>query len=76
MPTMNIDIFKHPPYTRDKVQPVATRPVARRLSTLTQIDYEDAFRIWTGAAEQRTGEEWARVIFEDAPFATCSSLLV
>jgi hypothetical protein len=59
----------------DKVQQVATPPLARRLSTLARIDYEDAFLIWTGAAEQRNAEEWARVIFEDAPFATRSSLL-
>jgi Protein of unknown function (DUF2867) len=76
MSPTNIDLLKRAPWPRDKVQQIATPPVARRLSTLAHIDYEDAYRIRTGAADQRTGEEWARVIFEDAPFTARGSLLV
>jgi hypothetical protein len=76
MSTPNIDLHKRAPWAGDKVRQVATPPVAHRLSTLAHIDYEDGYRIGTGVAEQRTGEEWARMIFEDAPFTMRSSLLV
>jgi hypothetical protein len=44
-------------------------PAARRLSTLSHVDYEDAFLIDTGPAQDRSPEQWARVILEDAPIA-------
>ena len=70
-----MDIIKHTLWSRDKVQQVATPPAARRLSMLNRIDFEDAYRTWTEAAERLTSEEWARVILEDAPIAARSSLL-
>jgi hypothetical protein len=48
------------------VRQVALPPAARTLSTLSQIDYEDAFLVETGPADGRTGEQWARAILEDA----------
>jgi hypothetical protein len=49
------------------VREVAVPPAARRLSTLSHVDYEDAFLIEIGPAQDRTPEQWARVILEDAP---------
>ncbi|MCW3066086.1 MAG: hypothetical protein JWN32_3258 [Solirubrobacterales bacterium] len=49
------------------VRQVALPPAARTLSTLSHIDYEDAFLVETGSSQSRTGEEWARAILEDAP---------
>jgi hypothetical protein len=49
------------------VREVAVPPAARRLSTLSHVDYEDAFLIELGLAQERTPEQWARVILEDAP---------
>jgi hypothetical protein len=49
------------------VREAAVPPVARRLSTLSHVDYEDAFLIEIGPARDRTPEQWARVILEDAP---------
>ncbi len=40
---------------------------ARALSTLARVDYEDAFLVETGSAQDRTAEQWARAIVEDAP---------
>jgi len=40
---------------------------ARALSTLSRVDYEDAFVVEVGPARERTGEQWARAILEDAP---------
>jgi len=42
-------------------------PAARMLSTLARVGYEDAFLVETGPAQDRTGEQWARAILEDAP---------
>jgi len=53
--------------TADKVRQVAVPPAARALSTLSHVEYEDAFLLETGAAQRRTGEQWARAILEDAP---------
>jgi hypothetical protein len=54
---------------------VALPPAARALSTLSRIDYEDAFVIDTGPAQDRTGEQWARAILEDAPIAVRGALV-
>jgi len=57
------------------VRQVAVPPAARRLSALERIDYEDGFSVATGpAAAERTAEEWARAILEDAPAATRRAL--
>jgi Protein of unknown function (DUF2867) len=53
--------------TPGRVREVAVPPAARRLSTLPRVDYEDAFLIDVGPAPDRTPEQWARVILEDAP---------
>ena len=57
-----------------RVRQVAVPPVARRLSTLPHVDYEDAFLIDIERAEDRTPEQWARVILEDAPITIRSTL--
>jgi hypothetical protein len=49
------------------VRQIAMPPAARALSTLSQVDYEDAFLVETGTTHDRTGEQWARAILEDTP---------
>lgn len=46
---------------------VAVPESARALCALARIDYEDGFAIETGAARNRTPEQWARALLEDAP---------
>ena len=43
---------------------------ARALSELPQADYEDAFVVQLGNAQERTAEQWARAILEEAPANT------
>jgi hypothetical protein len=57
-----------------KVRQVAVPPAARELSTLPAIDYADTFVLETDAARERTAEQWARSVLEDAPAATRKSL--
>jgi hypothetical protein len=57
-----------------RVRQVALPPGARALSTLSHVDYEDAFLVETGPAQDRTGEQWARAILEDAPMSTRKAL--
>lgn len=52
--------------TPGRVRQVAVPPAARTLSTLSHIDYEDAFLVEIGPAQDRTGER-VRAILEDAP---------
>jgi hypothetical protein len=40
----------------------------------SRVDYEDAFLVRTGPAQDRTGEQWARAILEDAPVSTRNAL--
>ncbi|MGH3200370.1 MAG: hypothetical protein ACRDOH_08695 [Streptosporangiaceae bacterium] len=56
------------------VRQVTLPPAARALSTLRQVDYEDAFLVETGQAQDRTAEQWARAILEDAPVSTRNAL--
>jgi hypothetical protein len=56
-------------YSEGKVRQVALPPDARALSTLSRIDYADAFLVETAPHRQRTAEDWTRAIFEDAPDA-------
>ena len=49
------------------VRQIAVPPAARRRSTLPRVDYADAFLLETGAAQDRTGEQWARAILDDLP---------
>jgi hypothetical protein len=47
---------------------------ARARTTLGRLDYTDAFVLAGGAARERTGEDWARAVLEDAPPALRQSL--
>lgn len=60
--------------TTGRVRQVALPPAARALSTLSHVDYEDAFLVEIGSAQDRTGEQWARAILEGAPMITRNSL--
>jgi hypothetical protein len=57
-----------------RVRQVTLPPAARALSTLSHVDYEDAFLVETGPAQDRTGEQWARAILEGAPESTRHAL--
>jgi Protein of unknown function (DUF2867) len=57
-----------------RVRRVTLPPAARALSTLAHVDYEDAFLVETGPAQERTGEQWARAILENAPMSTRNAL--
>ena len=59
--------------TLGTVRQIALPPDARALSTLSRIDYEDAFLVEIGPSE-RTGEQWARAILEGAPSVLRSRL--
>jgi hypothetical protein len=56
------------------VRRIAVPPTARTLSTLSRIDYADAFLVETGPLQDRTGEQWARAILEAAPISMRRSL--
>jgi len=62
-------------FASGRVRQVAVAPAARTLSTLSQVDYEDAFLVETGLAQERTAEEWARVVLEGAPAGMRRGLL-
>ena len=51
--------------TSNAVRQIALPPDARALSTLSRIDYEDAFAVTAEA--QHTAEEWMRAVLYDAP---------
>src|ERR1700686_3814812 len=57
------------------VRQIAVPPSARALCTLSRIDYEDAFLVQIGSAQDRTPEQWARAVLEDSPAALRSALL-
>ena len=58
-----------------KVRQVKLPAAARALGTLPRLDYSDAFVVDTGpAAQDRTAEEWARTILEEAWPATRTGL--
>jgi hypothetical protein len=58
----------------DGVREVDLPPDARVLTTLSRVDYTDAFRLEGAQAQARTGEEWIRALLEDAPAATRTKL--
>ena len=58
------------------VRQVAVPPAARALSTLSRIDYADAFVVQTGPGHHRTPEEWARAILEGGPRTVQTKLLL
>ncbi len=53
---------------------IAVPPAARALSTLPHIDHADSFVVETDSAHDRTPEQWARAILEDAPIVTRKKL--
>lgn len=57
-----------------RARQIAVPADARALSTLSRVDYEDAFLVETGLARERTGEQWARAMLEGAPAATRRAL--
>jgi hypothetical protein len=57
------------------VQQVTVPAQARALSTLPQIDYEDAFLVDVGPTQCQTAEQWARQVLEFAPASERRSLL-
>jgi hypothetical protein len=51
------------------VAQLALPPAARTLSTLTRLDYTDAFLVEVTPDQEHTGEQWARATLEGAPSA-------
>lgn len=58
-----------------EVREVAVPAASRALCTLTRVDHEDAFIVEIGPARDRTAEQWARAILEEAPISMRSALL-
>jgi hypothetical protein len=73
---VELGLLRRAPAQPGAVREVIVPPSARRLSTLSRIDYGDAFLLRASSAHGRTGEQWARAILEDAPIATRSALLL
>jgi hypothetical protein len=59
----------------DEVRQIEVPPAARALSTLSRIDYADAFLVESERVQERTAEEWARAILENAPAKVRAMLL-
>lgn len=57
-----------------RVRPTVLPAATRELSTLAHIDYQDAFLVETGLAQDRTAEQWAREVLEGAPVSTRRAL--
>jgi Protein of unknown function (DUF2867) len=56
------------------VREIAIPASARALSTLPRVDYTDAFVMEAEKALDRTAEQWARAMMDNAPAATRSAL--
>jgi hypothetical protein len=52
---------------RSGVRQVPVPRAARELSTLSHIDYADAYTVALEGAHDRSAEQWARAIFDDMP---------
>lgn len=57
-----------------RVHQVTLPAKARELTTLSRVDYEDAFLADTGRHRERMPEQWARATLEDAPLVWRSAL--
>ena len=57
-----------------KVHKVPLPAAAHAVSTLSSIDYHDAFRVDIGG-DRRTAEQWARMVLEDAPLRARSAMV-
>ncbi len=68
-----VDSTPHP-RVPDRVRHVPVPPSAHALSTLARIDYENAVLAAVGPAHDRTAEQWARAVLEDAPADTRQAL--
>lgn len=62
------------PQIPSRVRHVRVPPEVQPLSTLARIDYENAVLADLGPAQDRTAEQWARAILEDAPPETRHAL--
>ena len=69
-----IGILRSNPLRTSHVRQIAVPPEARALSTLSHVDYADAFLVDVGRVKERTAEQWAREIFDAAPTKTRRSL--
>jgi hypothetical protein len=67
-----IGLLQRTPIAPGRMRQIPVPPAARRLSTFSHVDYEDAFLVETGSAQDRTGEQWARAILENVPTVTRS----
>ncbi|MBV8349397.1 MAG: hypothetical protein JOZ49_18300 [Mycolicibacterium sp.] len=59
-----------------QVRQVAVPAEARALSTLSRVDYADAFVVDTDLGQDRTAEQWPRLILQGAPVRIRTRLLV
>ena len=57
-----------------EVRQVELPPEARALTALSRVDYTDCFILETDRVRERTGEEWARALLEEAPATTKDTL--
>jgi len=55
---------------------VAVTAAARALCKLSHIDYEDAFLVEAGAAQEPTASDWVKAVLEDAPIADKAKLML
>jgi Protein of unknown function (DUF2867) len=69
-----IGLLRLTPFAQGRVRQVAVPPSARALSTLPHVDYEDAFLVEIGSVQDRTAEQWARAVLEEAPLIMRSTL--
>jgi hypothetical protein len=60
--------------TPDTVRQIELPAEAAAISTLTRIDYDDAFLVRTDRAGNQTAEQWARAVLDDAPASTRAML--
>jgi hypothetical protein len=60
----------------ERVRQIAVPPTARALSTLSHIDYADAFLVEAGTARHWSAEQCARAVLEGAPLGVRSNLLL
>ncbi|MFI0736679.1 hypothetical protein ACH4PU_01025 [Streptomyces sp. NPDC021100] len=63
-----------PPHVRGRVRHAPVPPAAHALSTLPRIDYENAVLADLDTAPDRTAEQWARAVLEDADADTRQAL--
>jgi hypothetical protein len=55
---------------------VAVTAAARALCTMSHIDYEDAFLVEAGAAQEPTASDWVKAVLEDAPTTVKTKLML